>query len=708
MVSLKEISQHLGFVGFVGSTIVLVGSTVFSNHSKIARLSTLAGTLSILAWVRVERSHGRDRLKKELEAKTDTLLKLEHELRDVDYQRSQLSTQLKPYLTHDGIPVDIHALNSNNESLRSELGKVEQRLSDVSLQLAAVRDERESLRQESERLRKEVAIAEGNKAHWQQTFDRVLTNHEQEVETLTAKISELNLENIHFKAQFETVDEVAKLRANHELYEIQSKLRDLNDQYAQTATLYNSAVADLKKLNADYVDEFTELNEAVSKGIPNAFQSVLDARDQELMRLSGHLSVLLQPQYFEAIGEYERANRLIKTLWESEQCLCLDASEIVPYSDQTGFDVYFNLRDRKSRGQAFIEGLNDLGNEFSIVCGCIKDLKFEYDRINPHRIKTATVFRKAQKVESKATIDKLWIPAEQFATKIPKLLKKPMTRIMGATGEGKGIFVNLLLAVQANQSEPSIVRLHDPMDESAQDYWNIPKSSKGKAATTKAVKSFVAEFDRRLDQGIAQPITLDVFDEIDIVADGDSSINKSFLNCSKGMRHNGMRAYIVGQSPSVGKKGWEWADMDNFNTVYFGAAILTAITKMPMLETRSTKLKADYDKLRDFCQSQNEDLGLEGWNEYRFGLLVTGGQVIWFELPNADSVLCDWSKLRQELSETDAIELVQTMQKASLMVCPECGSSSLKTTRGDRENANSTITKYRGCKNCNHKFTVVL
>ena len=60
------------------------------------------------------------------------------------------------------------------------------------------------------------------------------------------------------------------------------------------------------------------------------FKAYLDARDQELMRLSGHLSVLLQPQYFEAIGGYERANRLIKTLWDSEQCICLDASEIVP------------------------------------------------------------------------------------------------------------------------------------------------------------------------------------------------------------------------------------------------------------------------------------------------------------------------------------------------------------------------------------------
>ena len=703
LTSFRNVGQHMSLVGFLGSAIALITSTTIYDNSKIASLSTLSGTLSLLACIRIERSHDRDRLKQELQAKTDTLLRLEHELRDVDYQRNQLSTQLKPYLTYDGIPVDIHALNANNESLQCELSKVEQRLSDASFQLAAARDERESLRQESDRLRKEVAIAEGNKVYWKQTFDRVLTDHETEVETLTAKVNELNLENIHFKAQFENVNEVAKLRANHELYEIQSKLRDLNDQYFQTATLYNSAVADLKKLNADYVDEFTELNEAVSKGIPNAFQSVLDARDQELMRLSGHLSVLLQPQYFEAIGEYERANRLIKTLWESEQCICLDASEIVPYGDQTGFDVYFNLRDRKSRGQAFIESLNDRGNEFSIVCGCIKDLKFEYDRINPHRIKTAMVFRKAQKAESKATIDKLWIPAAQFE-KVYHLLKKPVSRIMGSTGEGKGIFANLLLAIEANQLAPTFTRLHDPMDGSSEDYWQISKTSKGATATKNAIKRFVSEFKHRLENGISEPNTLDVFDEIDIIADSDSSINKDFLSCSKGMRHNGMRAYLIGQSPSVGKKFWEWADMDNFNCIYFGTAIITAIDKTPALKSQASALKKSYDKLREFCDKQNEDMDLEGGNQYRLGLLVTSGKATFFELPSADSILCDWSKLTEESAAIQSPFEGQRTSESPPVECPECGSANVRN-KGKTKDGNSNYMK---CKNCEHNFKVNL
>ena len=715
MISVKEITQPLSFAAFMGSAVTLIGSTVFFNHSKLASVATLSGTLSLYAYVRVEKENNQSRLKEALEASQASLSQVETSLKETNEQNFSLLSKIKPYIQPNGTLVNLEAQNALLESFKVDLGRAKLSLADCTNQLTIVTGERESLKLEADHLKGQIVSLEGIKAQWAQKFDQIILANAQEVDALNARVNDLNLENIQFKAQFTNADEVAKLRAQQEFYETQQKLEavkveygDVLKKYAEVATLYTSLRSEHLALNDEYVREFTELNEAVSKGLPTAFQTVLDTRDQELMRLSGHLNVLLQPQYFEAIGEYDRANRLIKALWESESRTCLDASEIVPYSDQTGFDVYLNLRDRKSRGQAFIDGLNHQGNEFSVLCGCIKDLKFEYDRINPHRVKTSMVFRKAQKAESKATIDKLWIPADQFAAKVPKLLKKPMTRVMGSTGEGKGIFVNLLLAIETNQAVPTFTRLHDPMDDSAEDHWNIPKASKGIAESHKAVKAFVAEFDRRVENGIAQPKSLDVFDEIDILADRDSSVNKSLLNCAKGMRHNGMRAIVTGQSPSVGKKGLEWADMDNFNAIYFGTAIYTAIDKTPALESKSEALRKEYEKLKEYCDRQNEELGLEGWNEYRTGLIVTQGKAYFFELPNADSIPCDWSKLVQELPEADAIKLVPMLQKSQSIECPECGSSSLETTRGNRKNANSTITKYRSCKDCGHKFTVVL
>jgi hypothetical protein len=130
-----------------------------------------------------------------------------------------------------------------------------------------------------------------------------------------------------------------------------------------------------------------------------------------------------------------------------------------------------------------------------------------------------------------------------------------------------------------------------------------------------------------------------------------------------------MKACIIGQSPSVGKKGLEWADMDNYNAIYFGTAILTAIEKTPALETKSAALRKRYDKLKDYCESQNEELGLEGWNEKRIGLLVTGGKAELFELPNADSIVCDWSKIPTEITE----EQEKNQSASTNPHCPICG-----------------------------------
>jgi len=690
-----QMAETVSVSGMAASAVIALATNTIFPSPQIATLSTLTGVACAVSYRGLNRNDTQQKLQAERDrfqekvVQAETALKeaqnrLEQGLKDRQNYYEQKLAELRSQLNTD----------ANLQTKYQEVKKsFEQRAAELNQALA-----------ECTSLRTQVATFEGAKAHWVQKFDQMILEHDREVEALNSRIHQLDRENIQYKAQFSTIDETAKLRAEADLHKVEDRLRDLNQEYTKVAALYNSAVADLKRINAEYVSEFSELSEAINTGIPNAFDNLLDARDQELMRLSGQLNQLMKPHYFDDIGEFVRPNRLIQGLWESEQPICLDASEIVPYSDGTGFDVFFSLRDRKSRGQAFIDALNDRGNELSVVCGTIKDLKFEYDRTNPHRIKTAMVFRKPAKTDSKATIDKLWIPADQFAAKVPKLLKKAMTRIMASTGEGKGVFTNLLLAVEANQMAPAFVRLHDPMDGSAEDYWQIPKASKGAAQSTKAARAFVAEFSDRLENHISQPKTLDIFDEVDILAERDSTINRSMLTCSKGMRHNGMRAYLIGQSPSAGKKGFEWADFDNFNCVYFGTSIITAIDKTPALETKKEALRKEYDKLKEFCDGQNEELGLEGWNEYRTGLIVTGGKAYFFELPNADSISCDWIKLTQQTEE--GLEIVESVK--SNFDCPECNSKETKDRSGRKKLANQLTRYYRVCSDCQHKFEVDL
>jgi len=667
MVSLnnpKELIQPIAFAGFMGSAIALLISTTFFNDAKVASLATLSGTVSLYAYTKKEKADNETRLQSDLESASNTVVTLERELNQCKDSESSLVAKISPYMMADGTLLNVEAQNTVITSLRADLDR-----------LQGLKTERDSMSLKVESLNQQVNTLQATNRQWDSDIDRVNTENEA-----------LERENNQFKAKFESVDELAKLRADAECSRLHTEIEKLTKHRDKLTgeVIDLASECDRRKI---YIEEFEEnsrknfaalsqefksLNEAATVGIPETIKEVLNERDRELMRVSGVANQLLQPLLFHSIGEFERANRLIQALYEGKPSITLDRGQIVPYDDKTGFDVYLQLRNGQAVGDAFIEPLNELGNDLAVKCCCIKDLNFEVDRVNPHRIKTAMIFRKASKKEPKSAIDKHWTPASQFE-KIYKLLKKPVTRVMGSTGEGKGIFVNLLLALEANQTVPTFTRLHDPVDGSSQDYWQISKISKGKSETTKAVKSFISEFNDRLESGISEPKTLDVFDEIDILADSDSSVNKAFLNSSKGMRHCGMRAYLIGQSPSVGKKGFEWADMDNFNAVYFGSAIITAIDKTPSLSNQSEALRKAFDKLKSFCDLQNEEGEFEEGNLYRVGLLVTSGKATFFELPSADSIVCDWSKLTQECEAKQEAVAASSVSKTPNPECPVCG-----------------------------------
>lgn len=696
--SITQLAETLTLGGIGLSAILTLISTTIRPNPTMATIGTLTGC-AIAVGYRESTRKGTDQ---SVLAERDALKVSVHRLEiSLDDARNRLERGIKERQDYyEAKLAELRGKLTSDDNLKTKYEEVrkafDQRATELKAALA-----------ECERLRSESATFEGQKQQWKQKFDSIIAQHNQECEQLHNQIAVIERQNIEYKARFDTVDEVAKLRAEKEASELKDAIAHLQKvfdqkmtEYQQLASLYNAMKDEDEAKLRELHGKFKYLSGEGFQEVDQEFKAELSDRDRMLLAASARIKELEAPQLFDEIGEFVRANRLIKALWESEKPICLDASEIVPYSDGTGFDVYFSLRDRRIRGQATIDALNHQGNEFSVLCGCIKDLKFEYDRVNPHRIKTAMVFRKPARTDSKATIDKLWIPADQFAAKVPKLLKKPMTRIMASTGEGKGIFMNLLLAIEANQSALAFVRLHDPMDGSEEDYWNIPKASKGAKQSLKAAKEFIAEFNRRSENGIAHPRTIDIFEEVDILADQDSSLNKSMLVCSKGMRHNGMKAYLSGQSPSAGKKGLEWADFDNFNCVYFGTAIVTAIDKTPALEMKKEALKKEHEKLKDYCDRQNEELGLEGWNEYRVGLIVTGGKAYFFELPNADSIVCDWSKLTQQ--STEATEILEPVK--SNFDCPKCDSSNTKDRSGRKKLANRLTRYYRVCNDCQHKF----
>jgi len=545
--------------------------------------------------------------------------------------------------------------------------------------------------------------------------------HRKEIEFLEREISKKNEEITKYKIEKDYAEKNRERDIEHAVSEANAKLNELNavnERLWNENEHLNRQIKSLEETIRDSVEGHNSELESLREVFNDSFEELKRDKkrcEDRIKELEAELVKLNEPRFFYTIGDGERANKLIEVL-HKEHAITLDAGELVPFKDNkgnTGFEVFLNLKNKIASSQALIDELDKLGNSLSIRCHTLNDLKFELDKLNPHRIKTTMLTGKGSvnSVNQKEKVDKIWISRELFATKVLTLLKKPSTRVMGATGEGKGIFVNLLLAAIANKMEKErtkiIVRLHDPLDGSSEDFWKIKKTSKGSAETRKALSNFKEEFKRRKETKQNKPAVLEIFDEIDALVSDDSSVAKDILHCATGIRHTGQQAIFIGQSATVGKKGWQWTDMDSFNSVYIGTSALQAIEHNPTLSPKKDKLMKQYEELKDFCTNQNEQLGLDQWNAYRFALVVSEGQSTWIEIPTVDSIPCNWdvfNKVNETLEGADTD--TDTDADNTLEKCPKCNSSSLKVTRGDFISKNGTVTKYRQCKDCSHKFEV--
>jgi hypothetical protein len=225
---------------------------------------------------------------------------------------------------------------------------------------------------------------------------------------------------------------------------------------------------------------------------------------------------------------------------------------------------------------------------------------------------------------------------------IEGLSHKPTIRIMGATGEGKGVMARYLLS-QILTANPWYCRLHDPQHGSSEDYWGIPKVSRSGHELKKALKDIEGQMISREAAKNWSVITLDILDEIDTHLEKKEK-KESFIDLVSRIRHLGMKLILIGQNPKVGRAGFEWSDMQQMNCIYMGASALDAIKASPQLEPRKDKLTKEYLTLSEHYERENENL--QDDSKYLFGLVVIPGKTpLWVELPRPDSIKVDCNEL---------------------------------------------------------------
>lgn len=285
---------------------------------------------------------------------------------------------------------------------------------------------------------------------------------------------------------------------------------------------------------------------------------------------------------------------------------------------------------------------SELNDHSEVLQGFIHTLNKPEFKLDPETGLMTLLVRWASKpaIDNTDLAKRLLTPLDQVVKKlVDNLSHKPSIRVMGATGEGKGVMVRYLLnSILANHSW--YCRLHDPQHGSSEDHWGIPKVSQSGSELKQALKDIEKQMIQREANGWSVT-TLDVLDEIDTQLE-KSEKKEAFIDLISRIRHLGMKLILIGQNPKVGRAGFEWSDMQQMNCIYMGASAFDAIEANPQLKPRKDKLTKDYLTLSEHYERVNE--GLSDGEKYLFGLMVIPGKnPMWCELPRPDSIeiTCD-------------------------------------------------------------------
>ena len=274
---------------------------------------------------------------------------------------------------------------------------------------------------------------------------------------------------------------------------------------------------------------------------------------------------------------------------------------------------------------------------------------------------------------------------------------KPTLRIMGATGEGKGIIAKILLADWV-RSESGEIWLSDPMDGSDEDRWEVPKAAKSSREARQLLKEFEGEFRQRKDKISARKdvLVLGLFDEFDKEHPrDDKDLVKGIWTA---IRHHKMKLILMGQSSEVGSNGWQWDEMHNCACLFVGSGISTAIKHakdLGLSRAIASQLESQNDQIQNWLDSKNQ--GLDAANQYRVGLLVCSDKAQFIEFPPAHKGAIERDKAvivshPWESIVTDEKEVIN-----ELKVCPGCGKK-LRKAGSKLRCENRSHTKDMGLK----------
>jgi hypothetical protein len=469
-----------------------------------------------------------------------------------------------------------------------------------------------------------------------------LALHQERVEALEAEVEAWE-DEFHGKVDVEAekrfqIAKVAEIkRIEGENDALTKEAIEIAKQYRQWANLADARLQDrrefVENITSSYNSKISDFGQSYSKQVTGYLDQIeiLNCKVAALQqKLQGDL---VQPEYgqFGYAVEGKIANDIARRIWEELQIpLSVKGYQVKP---DGSVDVGYSY----SRSIPVDALLGDLSRHSGDIAKSLGIHKITSIRKLEITDLVVLSFRREAAVREEE-IKRLFTPIDKLVTQVLREMSRKSTiRIMGATGDGKGVCARLLLSRIVKKLD-WYIRLHDPQDGSAEDHWGIPKVSTNGKEMKASLKAISAQMEEREISKIHTPVTLDILDEIDTQLEKDDK--GQFLNLISRIRHLGMKMILIGQNPKVSRAGFQWADMEQMIAFYQGSSALDAIKNNPALELKREMLLKQYDEISTWMQTKNE--WLDDAKKHYFGLCVIPGKSAqWYELPIADEIEID-------------------------------------------------------------------
>ena len=540
------------------------------------------------------------------------------QVRELEKTLSEARTELK----------QLETVQDDNGRLSQSLTNLKTELSMVQNSLSSVKTENCNLKESLQFAQAQLAVSESQSAKLSSQLVEYEESYSNELESeLQQKVQEYTTKDREaLKAKYRAI-----LEEGEAIYQEAMEIGEKYKAWAhEVAKRHQDRKAYIMGLTGEFNKRIGEAQEAweVERG---HLITQVEALNEKVARLQQQLAGdLTEPEYgqFGYAIEGKIANDIARWCWDNLQ-IPLAIKDFQKRSDGV-VDVGYGY-SQSTPVEALIRDLQRYSENITRALGL-------YKIVNVRKLEIADLlvlsFRREPAIKQDE-LKRLLTPVDKLATQvIREMSRKGTVRIMGATGDGKGVCARYLLS-RIVTTLSWYIRLHDPQHGSDQDYWGIPKVSKSGKELKQALSMITAQMKDREVTKIHSPVTLDILDEIDTQLEKEDK--SQFLDLVSRIRHLGMKLVLIGQNPKVSRAGFQWSDMAQMIAFYQGGSALDAIKNNPALELKRDILLKQYNEISGVFEGKNE--WLDDNKKHYFGLCVIPGKnPQWYELPVADDI----------------------------------------------------------------------